>query len=135
MVAQSLSLEDGSVEALARLSRSRFVLGLALSAAFIVLGFRLLDLSDIGVALRAAPAEPLVLASAAAAYTLPFWLRAVAWRSLIKEPIETGRLFSILQTSLFLNHLLPLKAGEVARPLMLAGKGVEWPRATATAIV
>jgi uncharacterized membrane protein YbhN (UPF0104 family) len=49
--------------------------------------------------------------------------------------VSTGTLFSVLQTSLFLNHVLPLKGGEVARPLLGARHGVPLADAVSTTVL
>ena len=51
------------------------------------------------------------------------------------DPAASGRLFSILQAGLFLNHLLPFKAGEVARPYLATRHGVPAAEAATTTVV
>ncbi len=67
-------------------------------------------------------------------YTAAFWLRAEAWRLLLPG---LGRIasYSALQTSLFANHLLPVKAGEIARPYVATARGIPAPRAVSTSLV
>ncbi|HLF77004.1 MAG TPA: lysylphosphatidylglycerol synthase domain-containing protein [Dehalococcoidia bacterium] len=132
-----IATESGATEQplLARTPQWRLFLGIAASIAALVALARLVDLSDAVDALRLAPDQPLPLVAATLAYTAAFWLRALAWQRLLSKEVGAGRLFSILQASLFLNHLLPLKAGEVARPVLLVGDGVSWPEATSSTVV
>ncbi len=116
-------------------SRGRIVLGVVGTVVTLVVLVRLLDLAQIRVALDRAIDEPGILALIAVAYTAAFWLRAVAWRWLLSTPLSLGKLFSILQVSLFLNHVLPLRAGEVSRPLLAARYGVPIVEAASTTVV
>ncbi len=106
------------------------LLGLAVAAA--------LDISRVAEAVWEAFSEPRIVVFAAAAYTLAFWLRAVAWRWLLPagapSRVSAGSLFSILQAGLVLNHALPVKAGDIARPVLLARRGVPLPAAVATTV-
>jgi uncharacterized membrane protein YbhN (UPF0104 family) len=76
--------------------------------------------------------EPLLLF--AVVYTAAFVLRAVAWNRLMAVP-ATQEMFWILQTSLFLNHVLPVKAGEIARILLAARRGADLADATTTTVL
>jgi len=69
-------------------------------------------------------AQPAALLGMTAAYGAAFWLRAAAWR-LYLPPGHRPRmslLVHALMYSLLLNHILPVKAGDVARV------GVLWRR-------
>ena len=94
-----------------------------------------LDLTDLRTAFDAMLRNPGIVLAMAATYSLAFWLRAVAWRQLLTTPLPTGRLFSILQASLLLNHLLPFKAGEVARPYLATLHGTPTVEAATTTVV
>ena len=67
-------------------------------------------------------------------YTLAFALRALAWRVLLGVG-SIWSLHGVLQASLVLNHALPVKAGEVARPLMARGPGISLGAATTSSVV
>ena len=71
---------------------------------------------EIGVAAGLAVGAPAGSLVVFAVYTAAFWLRAIAWRLLLTTPIGVGSLFGNLQASLVLNHVFPLKAGEISRP-------------------
>ncbi len=68
-------------------------------------------------------------------YTFAFVLRAYAWRALLPGAPSAVALHGMLQASLVLNHLLPVKAGEVARPLLAQTLGIPLTAATATTVV
>lgn len=67
-------------------------------------------------------------------YTGGFWLRSIAWRRLLGAGPPIGRLFLIQLVALAVNHLLPAKAGDVARGLLLAREGVPGRQAAASII-
>jgi uncharacterized protein (TIRG00374 family) len=79
----------------------------------------------------AARLEPLLLF--AVLYTAAFVLRAVAWNALLPVP-RVGEMFWILQTALFLNHILPIKAGDVARIFLAVRRGADTADAATTTI-
>lgn len=58
-----------------------------------------------------------------ALYSLAFWLRALAWQRLLSGRATVFGLFSILQATLFLNHVLPAKAGDAFRIYFLGRRG------------
>jgi len=116
-------------------ARWRIVLGVAGTIATLGMLAALLDLSQIRLAFHNAADAPLLITAIALAYTAAFWVRALAWRKLLATSIGSARLFSILQVSLFLNHVLPLRAGEVSRPVLASRHGVPFMEAAATTLV
>ncbi|MBI3964239.1 MAG: flippase-like domain-containing protein [Chloroflexi bacterium] len=68
-------------------------------------------------------------------YTAAFYLRALAWRTLLGEGIGAWRLFSILQIGLLASHVFPTKAGEVVRIGLLARAGLPLGPAISSTIV
>lgn len=113
----------------------RIVLGVLGTLLTVAVLTRFLDLGQIRVAFENATAGPGVVVLVAIAYTAAFWVRALAWRELLSTPAGLGTLFSILQVSLFLNHVLPFRAGEVSRPVLAARHGVPLTEAAATTVV
>ena len=98
----------------------RIVLGIAISAFFLVLAFRGQDFGEIRDSLAetnlwwALPA--LVL------YFLGVYLRAVRWRILLRPiaPHATSRqLFPVVVIGFMANNLLPLRAGEIVRSVVV----------------
>ena len=111
------------------------VAGLAIVLALTTYVLLRLDIGQLGAAWDAMLGSPGIVLGMAAGYTLAFWLRAVAWRTLLTTPQRAGGLFSILQASLLLNHLLPFKAGEIARPYLATRHGVPAAEGTTTTVV
>ena len=68
-------------------------------------------------------------------YTGAFALRAIAWRTLLAQPVPTSRLFVILQIALLANHLFPTKVGEVIRIGLLTRAGAPVAAATASTLM
>ncbi len=113
----------------------RVLLALALTAAAIFLVVYLADGTQLKAALAELRTQPLLLAALVAGYTGSFWLRAVAWRTLITQRIGIFRLFVAIQAALLANHLLPFKLGELFRPLVAERSGLPLARgATTTAV-
>jgi uncharacterized protein (TIRG00374 family) len=119
----------------ARLLVWQAAVGLAIVAALGAYVAMALDLSQLREAFRTLPENPATVALMAAGYTLAFWLRSMAWRALLTTPVPTGQLFSILQASLFVNHVAPFKAGEVVRPYLATRHGLPVDEAATTTVV
>jgi glycosyltransferase AglD len=94
-----------------------------------------LDAASIREALGYAVEHPLGLLAAIGAYTGAFVLRAFAWRPFVPRSIPGFRLFSLILAALFLNHVAPAKAGDLARMYAIAKQGVEGGRAVAGVIL
>ncbi len=113
----------------------RVALGVLLTAAVLLLVWRLADWSQIGSAVRVLGTRPELIAVFLAGYTLAFGLRAFAWRELAPGRAGIFSLFSILQAALLANHLVPFKLGEAARPLLAARQGMPAAEAAASSAV
>lgn len=113
----------------------RWLAAIILSVVAAVSVARSLDWAEVGSAVDAGLGRPETLALVAVAYTGAFWLRGLAWRLLLNTPVTVRALFANLQTSLFLNHVFPFKAGEISRPLLATRAGVPAPEAVATTVV
>ncbi|MGH2377200.1 MAG: lysylphosphatidylglycerol synthase domain-containing protein [Candidatus Limnocylindria bacterium] len=113
----------------------RVLAGALLTVLVLLVLARLADLEALGLALAAVPARGGDVAVIALVYSLAFALRAVVWRCLLRTPVGIGRLFSILQTALLANHLLPFKAGELIRPYLAARSGSPAGEAAASTLV
>jgi len=101
----------------------RVGLSAVLSLVLIVFCFRGADLPSVGRALSRA--HPGYLALAVALSLLSFVVRAFRWKSLLrhlKEGIPISSLFSCTVIGFMVSYVLPLKVGELARPVLLAVK-------------
>jgi glycosyltransferase 2 family protein len=99
----------------------RAVLGIGISAAFLYYAFRNLDLSRALATARNANYWLLILSAAVA--TCMFPLRARRWRTIL-DPVAPklpfGPLWRSTAIGVMVTNVIPLRAGELARPLALA---------------
>ena len=117
------------------LSVPRALLLLAGVAGAVILMARFADWAQLGAALVALRAQPLLLVGLIAAYTGAFWLRAIAWRALATHRIGIFPMLAALQAALLVNHLLPFKMGELVRPALAGRCGLPLAEAAATTAV
>lgn len=93
------------------------VLGVVVSAAVLWWTVRGLRLADVVAEVRAARTGPLLMAVALATLTFP--LRALRWRSLLRDqddrPIGAGPAWHATAIGYMANNTLPLRAGELLR--------------------
>jgi len=98
----------------------RTVLGIAISIAFLYYAFRNLDLSRALATARDANYWLLILSAAVA--TCMFPLRARRWRTIL-DPVAPklpfGPLWRSTAIGVMVTNVIPLRAGELARPLAL----------------
>lgn len=111
----------------------RWAVGVALTVTAVAAVVWALDLVRVGAAAAAFAARPWLLAWLVAAYTGAFALRAVAWTRLAPG-LGVGRAFHILQAALLANHVLPVKGGDVLRPVLAARHGVGMERAAVSTV-
>ena len=95
----------------------------------------LADWSQLGNAVGELRGQPWLLAILVLAYTLAFLLRAVAWRTLSSGCTGIYQLFVSIQAALLVNHLTPVKLGEIVRPLLAARYGMPIAEAASTTAV
>ncbi len=105
-------------------SAPRVIMSLAVMVLAVFLLISLADWSQLHSAMLKFGAHPWLLAVLVITYTGAFWLRAVAWRSLIVHQMGIYQLFVSMQAGLLVNHLAPVKMGEFVRPLMATRYGV-----------
>jgi uncharacterized membrane protein YbhN (UPF0104 family) len=122
-----------SLRTLLRGRRVRVGVGMGLTVAAIAAVAWAVDLVRVGAAVSAMAVRPWLLAGLLAAYTGAFALRAVAWSRLLPG-LHAGRGFAILQAALLANHVLPVKGGEVLRPLLASRHGLGLERATVSTL-
>ncbi|WP_169306675.1 lysylphosphatidylglycerol synthase transmembrane domain-containing protein [Cohnella pontilimi] len=89
--------------------------GISMLAVFVWLALRFWETREIADAFRSLLALPAMIALMTAAYACSFLLKAAAWRIYAqgKEPIHKH--LPPLGYSLFVNHLLPIKVGDLVR--------------------
>lgn len=74
--------------------------------------------------------EPIWLLAITLLYTLSFWLKAWAWRLYADRRLTWGTGMDGLFASLFVNHILPVKAGDLVRAGLAAKRsGLKWDEA------
>ena len=114
--------------------RVRLILAFVGLAVLLALAFVLAPV-DLRQVLGYAVGNPFGLALALLAYTGAFVLRAFAWRQLLWERVSLRSLFALIMGALFLNHVAPAKAGDLARMYALAKRGVAGERAVASVVL
>ncbi|MGI5836295.1 MAG: lysylphosphatidylglycerol synthase transmembrane domain-containing protein [Chloroflexota bacterium] len=115
--------------------KKHFWIGLAVSALFLFLMFRSLDLAAVGQALTKADFTYIV--PALILFFSGVFFRSVRWSVLIRpiQPIGVRRLFVVMVVGFMANNILPLRAGEAVRTYMLWRKERLDPAATVGTIV
>ena len=101
----------------------------------VLLAVTVVDWPQLGTALESLSGQPWLVGLFVASYTGAFFLRAIAWRSLISDKVSIYRLFVSMQAGLLVNHLAPIKLGELARPVLAARYGLPIAQAAATTAV
>ncbi|MBI4492550.1 MAG: flippase-like domain-containing protein [Chloroflexi bacterium] len=114
----------------------RIWLGLAISAASIVLVLRQVDLSL--VAAHVGRSDPRWLAVLVASVPITLWMKAARWRLFFRpsDPVSTTGLFSALYIGYTVSVVAPLRAGELVRVFLVADRDqLGWARVLATVLV
>jgi len=113
-------------------------IGLFLSAALLYFSFRNISFAELGEQLTHADYRWLPVVAALGVYVL--YVRSQRWKLLLQQ--ATGRelpmapIFSANAIGFMANMLLPLRAGEIARPLLLSARGgIPLATVLATAVV
>ena len=109
-------------------------IGLAISAFFLYLAFREVDLDKMGRAFKTAH-YPLLLMAILLLF-VSHWMRAWRHRYFLApiKPISTGSLFSALMIGYMANTVLPAHLGELLRAYLI-GKREHIPKASALATI
>jgi uncharacterized protein (TIRG00374 family) len=92
-------------------------LGLAISAALVVLLLRIVDLGAVLSAVVVADPRPIMVA--VGVYLLAMWIRSLLWRRLLPAADSTRTLFRVSIVGFAVNYLMPLRVGEIARAFLL----------------
>lgn len=98
----------------------RLLIGVVLSALFLVLMLRGVELTQLGGFILTL--NPLVLLPAAACYFLGVWIRALRWQQLLAPVgfVPIGRLFAVELIGFGVNNVMPVRIGELVRAGLLA---------------
>ena len=114
----------------------RFLLGMGVSLAFVLLFFLFVDLGEMGQAL--ASAKYRFILPAIALYFIALFFRSLRWQFLLTpvSRIPVARLFPVVTVGYMANNLLPARLGEVARAYYLSRReGLSASTGLATVIV
>lgn len=115
----------------------RASIGIGISAFFLFLAFRGQDFGEIGNALKQTAIWWAI--PALALYFTGVYLRAIRWRILLRSiapTATTARLFPIIVIGFMANNILPLRAGEIVRSVVIGREfGVRKTSALATIAV
>ncbi len=118
------------------MKRWQFWVGIAISAIFLWLALRGLQLQDVWSALR--QANYLWLLPGVAVYFIAVWARAWRWHYLLRpiKSIPTRTMFPIVAIGYMGNNIYPARAGELLRAYVLRrNEGVSISSSLATIIV
>ena len=104
---------------MSRQTALRVVVGLGVSALFIVLLLRELDADEVGEAFRGVEWRWVVVA--AVPFAAGLWVRALRWRIVLRPAVAVPRseAASLVVIGLAANNLLPIRAGEVVRAVLV----------------
>ena len=115
------------------------ILRIAISVVCVLLALSLIgylaDWPQLKLAVVQLGGQPWLLAVLVFAYTGAFFLRALAWRALSPGSIGLYPLFVSIQAGLLVNHLTPIKLGEIVRPILAARHGMTIAEAVTTTAV
>ncbi len=117
-----------------RAKRIPLILGFSLTGAAIAFLLLVVDFGQLGGAVSALARQPELIAIFVIGYSAAFWLRSVAWGQMLPG-LGIWKMFAILHASLFANHVLPIKGGEVLRPFLAARSGVSLRDAATTTVL
>ncbi len=100
-------------------NRVKIALALLVGALLLYLALRGLDLGHVGAVIGRA--SPSVLVIALVVYLSAYFVRSLRWRLILRpiQPITISESFSMLMAGYFLNYIIPIRAGEVAKSFFL----------------
>ncbi|WP_027409527.1 lysylphosphatidylglycerol synthase transmembrane domain-containing protein [Anoxybacteroides tepidamans] len=96
------------------------IVGLGLVISFLFLTYRYFDAAALAQHVHTLKNHIHILLFMFAVYGASFWLRALAWRAYVGKPIPLSVYMKGLFLSLFINHISPIKIGDVSRIAVLA---------------
>ena len=100
-------------------NRSKIALALLAGAVLLFFALRGVDLDHVRAIMG--QASPLVLVLALAVYLSAYFIRSLRWRLILRpiQPISVPESFFMLMAGYFLNYIVPIRAGEVAKSFFL----------------
>ncbi len=115
-------LAEKSLSQRPKVSRTWWIIAFAISATLLYVALRGVDWGQVGGVLRHADIGR--LAMAAAVMTLSLMLRAVRWRVVLTAdpPLRVGTVFWATCLGYAGNNLLPARAGEIVRSVIISAK-------------
>lgn len=115
-------MSDRAIAQPAKPAGRKFWVGLAISAITLVLALRGVRWTELLAALQAVDLRILLLA--VVAFVLNLAARGLRWQTLLQplSPVSWQEAFAFLNIGYMANDLLPLRAGEVIRAVLLASK-------------
>ena len=117
------------------LTLPKVVISVTLVSLAVLLAVTLVDWTQLGTALHSLAGQPWLIGVLLASYTGAFLLRAMAWRALVSNSVSTYRLLVSIQAGLLVNHIAPIKLGELVRPVLAARYGLPLAQAATTTAV
>ena len=108
------------------------VISFVLVSLVVLLAVLVVDWAQLGTVVDSLRDQPWLVGLLVVSYTGAFFLRAIAWRVLISNSVSTYRLLVSIQAGLLVNHLAPIKLGEIVRPVLAARYGLPIAQAAAT---
>jgi uncharacterized protein (TIRG00374 family) len=95
------------------------IIGLLLGLVLLYVSFRVVDLEAVVDAIRGVDSG--LAALAAVFYVAAYFIRSIRWRIILQPvaKIPVGTAFEIFMAGYFLNYIIPVRAGELAKPLFL----------------
>jgi len=94
--------------------------GLLVSLALVAAILYFVDLKNVWLAMQRADYRPLALGVALSILWL--FVRALVWRTLLREKASYGAVFTSMNEGYLLNNFLPFRLGEVGRAFLLSRK-------------
>ncbi len=100
-------------------NRSKIALALLAGAVLLFFALRGVDLDHVRAIMG--QASPLVLVIALAVYLSAYFIRSLRWRLILRpiQSISVPESFFMLMAGYFLNYIVPIRAGEVAKSFFL----------------
>jgi uncharacterized protein (TIRG00374 family) len=95
------------------------ILGLLLGIILLYVSFRVVDFEAVVAAIK--DVDGRLAALAAVFYIAAYFIRSIRWRIILQPvvSIPIGTAFKVFMAGYFLNYIIPVRAGELAKPLFL----------------